>query len=123
VSTALSKSSTECAFIVSRNTSEGSGSPYATDLANKSACSFSPLGMFFIEKPSKEASILLIVSRYFSSFGSLALLLLSMCPEMTCESDLSISLLIPIALSFQSPKRRASYSAMLFVQVKSNLVA
>jgi hypothetical protein len=44
-------------------------------------------------------------------------------PEMTCESDLSISLLISIALSFRSPKRRASYSAILFVQLKSNLVA
>jgi putative copper export protein len=38
---------------------------------------FSPLGIFFTEKPSKEASILQTVSRYFSSFGSLALLLLS----------------------------------------------
>jgi hypothetical protein len=34
---------------------------------------------------------------------------------------LSIALLIPIALSFRSPKRRASYSAMLFVQLKSYL--
>jgi hypothetical protein len=71
-------SSNEGAFIVSKNTSKGSGSPYAADLANKYVCSFSPLGMFFIEKPSKEASILWTVSRYFSSFGSLALLLLSM---------------------------------------------
>jgi hypothetical protein len=39
--------------------------------------------MFLIEKPSKEASNLRTVSRYFSSFGSLALLLLSMWPEMT----------------------------------------
>jgi hypothetical protein len=68
-------SSVEGAFIVSKNTSEGSGSPCATDLANKSACSFSPLRIFFIEKPSKEASILRTVSRYFSSFESLALLL------------------------------------------------
>jgi hypothetical protein len=51
-------SSTEGVFIVSKNTSEGSGSPYAADLANKSACSFSPLGIFFTEKPLKEASIL-----------------------------------------------------------------
>jgi hypothetical protein len=78
MSTALSISSTEGAFIVSKNTSEGNGSPYVADLANKFACLFSPLGMFFIEKPSKEASILQIVSRYFSSFGSLALLLLPM---------------------------------------------
>jgi hypothetical protein len=70
-------SSTEGAFIVSKNTSEGNGSPYATDLANKSACSFSPLGIFFAEKPLKEASNLWTVSRYFSSFRSLALLLLS----------------------------------------------
>jgi hypothetical protein len=40
-------SSTEGAFIVSKNTSEGNGSPCAADFANKSACSFSPLGMFF----------------------------------------------------------------------------
>jgi hypothetical protein len=39
-STALSISSTEGAFIVSKNTSEGSGSPCAADLANRSACSF-----------------------------------------------------------------------------------
>jgi hypothetical protein len=106
-------SSTEGVFIVSKNTSEGNGSPYAADLANRSACSFSPLGIFFTEKPSKEASILRTVSKYFSSFESLALLLLSMWPIITCESDLRISLLIPIALSFRSPKRRASYSAML----------
>jgi hypothetical protein len=36
---------------------------------------------------------------------------------------LRIALLIPIALSFRSPKRRASYSAILFVQLKSNLTA
>jgi hypothetical protein len=123
VRTALSISSTEGAFIVSKNTSEGKGSPCAADLASRSACSFSPLGIFFKEKPSKEASNLWTVSKYFSSFGSLALLLLSTWPEMTWESVLRIALLIPIALSFQSPNRRASYSAMLFVQLKSNLAA
>jgi hypothetical protein len=122
-STALSRSSTEGAFIVSKNTSEGRGSPCVADLANKSACSFSPLGLFFTEKPSKEASILRTVSKYFSSFRSLALLLLSTWPEMTWESVLRIALLIPIAFSFRSPRRRASYSTMLFVQLKSSLVA
>jgi hypothetical protein len=116
-------SSTEGALRVSKNTSKGSGSPCAADLASKFACLFSPLGMFFTKKPSKEASILQTMSRYFSSFGSLALLLLSTCPVMTCESDLRTALLIPIALSFRSPKRRASYSAMLFVQLNSNLAA
>jgi hypothetical protein len=48
------------------------GAPCAADLASKSACSFSPLGIFFTEKPSKEASNLRTVSKYFSSFGSLA---------------------------------------------------
>jgi hypothetical protein len=38
-------SSTEGTFRVSKNTSEGSGSPCAADLASKSACSFSPLGI------------------------------------------------------------------------------
>jgi hypothetical protein len=38
--TALSMSSIEGAFIVSKNTSEGKGSLCAADLANKSACSF-----------------------------------------------------------------------------------
>jgi hypothetical protein len=78
VSTALSMSSTEGDFIVSKNTSEDNGSPCAADLSSKSVCSFSPLGMFFTEKPSKEASNLRTASRYFSSFGSLALLFLSM---------------------------------------------
>jgi hypothetical protein len=64
-------SSTEGAFIVSKNTSEGNGSPCAADFANKSACSFSTLGMFFTEKPSKEAFVFWNVSRYFSSFRSL----------------------------------------------------
>jgi hypothetical protein len=86
--------------------SKESGSPYAADLASKSTCSFSPLGIFFTEKPSKEASILHTVSRYFSSFESLALLLLSTWPIMTYESDLRIALLIPIALRFRSPKIR-----------------
>jgi hypothetical protein len=77
VSTALSRSSTEGALIVSKNTSEGRGSPCAADLANKSACSFSPHGIFLTENPLNEASSLRTVSRYFSSFGSLALQLLS----------------------------------------------
>jgi hypothetical protein len=85
-------SSTEGAFRVSKNTSGGSGSPCDADLASKSACSFSPLGIFFSEKPLKEASILRTISRYFSSFGSLALLLLSMWPMMICESNLRIVL-------------------------------
>jgi hypothetical protein len=34
---------------VSKNTSKGSGSPSAADLASKYACSFSPIGMFFTE--------------------------------------------------------------------------
>jgi hypothetical protein len=40
VSTALSRSSIEGALIVSKNTSEGRGSPCAADLASRSACSF-----------------------------------------------------------------------------------
>jgi hypothetical protein len=114
---------TEGAFIVSKNTSEAKGSPCTAYLANKYACSFSPLGIFFTKKPSKEASNLQTASKYFSSFGSLALLLLSTWPEITCESVLRIVILIPIAFSFRSPKRRASYSAMLFVQLKSNFIA
>jgi hypothetical protein len=47
VSTTRSMSSTEGALRVSKNTSEGSGSPCAADLTSKSAYSFSPLGMFF----------------------------------------------------------------------------
>jgi hypothetical protein len=159
-------SSTEGAFIISKKTSKGNESPCAADLASKSACSFSPLGIFFTEKPSKEASNLRTASKYFSSFGSLALLLLSTWLVTTYESDLRTILLIPIALgavrlawntteivpayqklyklvnsfdrelfrpvvpkeanrplSFRSPKRRASYSAILFVQLKSNLAA
>jgi hypothetical protein len=57
------------------------------------------------------------------SLGSLALLLLSTWPEITYESVLRIALLIPIVFSFRSPKRRASYSTMLFVQLKSNFIA
>jgi hypothetical protein len=84
-------------------------------------CSFSPLGIFFTKNPLKEASILRTVSRYFSSFRSLALLLLSIWPVITCESDLRTALLIPIALRFQSPKIKASYFAMLFVHLNSSL--
>jgi hypothetical protein len=58
VSTALSRSSTEGALIVSKNTSEGRGSPCAADLASRSKCSFSPHGIFLTENPSKEASSL-----------------------------------------------------------------
>jgi hypothetical protein len=45
--------STEDAFIVSKNTSEGSGRPCATDLANKSACSFSVLGYYLLRSLRK----------------------------------------------------------------------
>jgi hypothetical protein len=48
---------------------------------------------------------------------------LSTWPEITCESVLRIALLIPIAFSFRRPKRRASYLAMLFVQLKFNFTA
>jgi hypothetical protein len=50
VRTALSINSTEGALIVSKNTSEGRGSPCAADLASRSACSFSPLRIFFYRK-------------------------------------------------------------------------
>jgi hypothetical protein len=76
VSTALSMSSTEGALRVSKNTSGEVGAPVPLIwLANLPVhCLLS--GYFFTENPSKEASILRTVSRYFSSFGSLALLLL-----------------------------------------------
>jgi hypothetical protein len=48
-STALSISSTEGAFIVSKNTSKGRRSPCAADLASRSACSF-PLLEYFLQK-------------------------------------------------------------------------
>jgi hypothetical protein len=70
-STTLSISSTEGAFIVSKNTSEGRGSPCAADLASRSACSFSPLGIFLTEKPLKEASNLRTVSDIFQASGPL----------------------------------------------------
>jgi hypothetical protein len=73
---------------------------FATDLASKSACSFPPLEYFFTKNPLKEASNLWTASKYFSSFGSLALLLLSTWPEITWDSVLRIALLIPIAFSF-----------------------
>jgi hypothetical protein len=41
---------------------------------------------------------------------------------ITWESDLSTTLLIPMALSFRSPNSTASYSAMLFVHLNSSLV-
>jgi hypothetical protein len=46
VCTALFISSTEGAFIVLKNTSVDRGSSCAADLASRSACSFSPLGIF-----------------------------------------------------------------------------
>jgi hypothetical protein len=79
--------------------------------------------MFLTENPSKEASILRTVSKYFSSFGSLALQLLSIWPEITWESILRTALLIPIAFNFRRLKSKASYSAILFVQLKSSLAA
>jgi hypothetical protein len=48
---------------------------------------------------------------------------LSTWPEITWESILRIALLIPIAFSFRSPNRRASYSTILFVQLKSSFTA
>jgi hypothetical protein len=83
MSTTLSMRSTEGALRISKNTSGGSGSPCVADLASRFACSLSSLGIFFIEKPLKEASILQTMLRYFSSFKSLALLLLLTCPVIT----------------------------------------
>jgi hypothetical protein len=92
VSTTLSMRSTEGTLMISKNTSGGRGNPCAADLASRSTCSLSPLGIFFTEKPSKESSILRTLSIYFSSFGSLALLLLSRCPVITWELDFKIGL-------------------------------
>jgi hypothetical protein len=52
-STALSMRCTEGSFRTSKNTSGGRGSPSTVDLANRSVCSFSPIGMFFIENLRK----------------------------------------------------------------------
>jgi hypothetical protein len=52
---ALSINDTEGAFSISNNPSGGKMSPWAVDLAIMSVCSLSSLGMFFIEKPLKEA--------------------------------------------------------------------
>jgi hypothetical protein len=41
---------TKGALRVSKNTSRGRGSPCAADLASKSPCSLSPLGIFFYQK-------------------------------------------------------------------------
>jgi hypothetical protein len=59
VSTALSMSSTEGAFRISKNTSGRSGSPCAADLASKSVYSLSPLGIFSLK----------ILRRRLPSFG------------------------------------------------------
>jgi hypothetical protein len=110
-------------FYCFKKTFEGNGSPCAADLASRSACSFSPCGIFLTENPSKEASSLQTVSRYFSSFGSLVLQLLSTWTEITWESILRTALLIPIAFNFRRPKSKASYSAILFVQLKSSFTS
>jgi hypothetical protein len=82
-----------------------------------------PLVYFFMEKPSKELSIIRIMSRYFSNVGLLALLLLSTWHVITWELDLRIAFLTPIALIFLGPSSRDLYSTMLFVHWKSNLAA
>jgi hypothetical protein len=83
LSTTFSISSTKGALRVSKKTSGGSGGLYAADLASRSACSLSPLGIFFTENPSKEAYILRTVSRHFINLWSFALLLLSTCLVIT----------------------------------------
>jgi hypothetical protein len=110
---------TEGAFIVSKNTSEGIGSPCTADFANRSAYSVSLLLGYSLLRSLRKR---LPFFRLYPNI-SLALLLLSIWPVITYESNLRIPLLIPIALSFRSPKRRALYSAMLFVQLNSSLAA
>jgi hypothetical protein len=63
---ALSINSYEGAFNISKNTSGRRGSPWAANLAKVSAYSLSSLWIFFTENPSKEASILRTILRYFS---------------------------------------------------------
>jgi hypothetical protein len=76
LSTALSRRSTEGAFIVSKNTSEGNGSPCAADLASRSACLFSPRGIFLTENPSRK---LQVFELYLSISQALDLLLYNFC--------------------------------------------
>jgi hypothetical protein len=115
--------SSEGALRISKNTSGGRGSPCAADLASKSTYSSLLLEYCLMKNLQNKLPSFKLYQDIFSSFGSLALLLLSTCPVITWESDFKIALLIPVALSFQSPNITASYSAMLFVHQNSNFAA
>jgi hypothetical protein len=75
-------SSTEGALRVLKKTSGGSGSPCAADLANKSACSLSPLGIFFYCESLKGG---LHPLDYIKIFFQLRIFFLAAFVKMPCD--------------------------------------
>ena len=105
------------------NMSAGIGVLCAATFANSSASMFSLLGMRRKVKAAKCFSILCTAAKYLISSGSFAVNSFLTCPTITCESDLTIHLLTPRALSFHNPRSTTSYLAMLLVVRNSSLVA
>jgi hypothetical protein len=77
VSTTLFISSTEGVLRVSKKTFGGIGAHMLLIWLTSLLAHYLLLKYFFTENPSKEASILRTLSRYFSNLGSFAMLLLS----------------------------------------------
>ena len=99
------------------------GKLFAAAFASLSASAFSAIGMYCKVNPWNLRSRALTTARYLSNFGSRAMYSFSTCPAMTWVSIFASSVLAPSGFALLRPNTRPSYSAILFVDLNSNLVA
>jgi hypothetical protein len=71
VSISFSMRSIKCALRISKNTSRGRGSPWATDLATRSACLLSLLGIFLMRNLKKRSPSFGLYQDIFLASGPL----------------------------------------------------
>jgi hypothetical protein len=106
--------------IVWKNTSYGSGSPFAAAFANMSASSFLFRSMCCNVNPLNYFSMLCMVEKYCMRTGSLVEQSFSIWPATILKSVLTIHIVTPRAHSLRSPRMTVSYSAILFVYLSDS---
>lgn len=116
VNITIASSLIQGAFRNLNNTLSGKGSPWATNLTSIYACSFSPVGIYFLLRIFQ--SMLPSFGLWWDTSPGLNFLpnyFLSTWHVITYESNLRKVLFTPMALNFQRPNSMALYSSMLLM--------
>ena len=96
---------------------------FAAAFASPSASLFSVLGIYWRVNPLNLRSSPLTTVKYLANFGLWARYSFSTCPATTWEFVLISKFFAPKAFALLSSRMNSSYSAILFVALKSSLVA